>query len=141
MPKHSFPPTRLAWLILIVAGVGYGLIGIVFALPTSNARAWRLAAWGTSGVIYISHIVYERCWLSLPPLKTAFHVALGVAIGGFLLAVGANVHAAMVPVHAPYWRYRLALVLWPIITAMPAFLFALVAAWVLSRVSLNRLPP
>jgi hypothetical protein len=68
------------------------------------------------------------------------HVAMAVAIGAFLLAVGATVHAAMVSSHAPYWRFALALILWPIITAAPAFVVALVLALVLSRLSINRLP-
>src|SRR5437764_14885470 len=105
-----FVDTRLTWLILIVAGGCYGFVGIVFALPTANARVWRLAAWAVSAVIYVGHMVYERHWIRSRPLPSAVHVALGVAIGGFVLAVGANVHAAINPVHAPYWRYWLALV-------------------------------
>jgi len=124
--------SRLTWPILIVAGACYGLIGIVFALPTSNVRIWRLAAWAVSGVIYICHILYEQYSLRSRPLTTAVHVALGVAIGGFVLAVGANVHAMMIPSHAPFWRYRVALIAWPLITGVPAFLVALVAAYVLA---------
>src|SRR2546423_4232010 len=131
---------RLSWLSLIVAGACYGLVGIVFALPTSDTRVWRLAAWAISGVIYIGHIVYERYSLRSGLLTTAVHVALGVAVGGFVLAVVANGHAAMTPRHAAYWRYRLALVAWPIITAVPAFLVALLVAWLLSRGWLNRSP-
>ena len=129
---------RATWLILIVAGVSYGLIGILFALPTSNARAWRLAAWAVSGVVYISHIAYERYWSRSRPLITATHVALGVAIGGFVLAIGANIHAAMTPSHAPNWLYRVALVAWPIITAVPAFLVALLVAFVSTHIGTNR---
>ena len=129
--------TRLAWLILIIAGAAYGLIGITFALPTSNARVWRLAAWAVSGFIYVGHIAYERFSLRSRPLTTAVHVGLGVAIGGFVLAVGANVHAAITPSHAPIWRYHFALIAWPILTAVPAFLVALVAAYVLARVSMH----
>jgi len=131
--------TRHTWLISIVAGAGYGLIGIAFALPTSYARVWRLAAWVVSGIVYGGHIVYEQYVVRSRPLVAAVHIAVGVAIGGFLLAVGANVHAAMVPTHAPLWRYRVALVAWPIITAVPALLLALVTSYVLSRVRTNRL--
>ena len=132
--------SRLTWPILIVAGACYGLIGIIFALPTSNVRVWRLAAWAVSAVIYICHILYERYSLRSRPLTTAAHVALGVAIGGFVLAVGANVHAAMTPSHASSWRYGVALIVWPIITGVPAFLIAFVAAYVLARAWMNRLP-
>jgi len=34
----------------------------------------------------------------------------------------------MVPSHAPYWRHLLALVAWPVLTAVPAFVVALVTA-------------
>jgi transposase len=30
----------------------YALVGVVFALPASHVHAWRLAAWGVSGVAY-----------------------------------------------------------------------------------------
>src|SRR5256714_8710319 len=124
---------RLSWLSLIVAGACYGLVGIVFALPTSDTRVWRLAAWAISGVIYIGHIVYERYWLRSGLLTTAVHVALGVAVGGFVLAVGANVHAAMTPLHAAYWRYRLALGAWPIITAGASVLVVRLVALLVYR--------
>ena len=55
------------------------------------------------------------------------------ALGAFLLAAAATVHAATSASHAPYWLFLLALVLWPIITALPAFLVALVAGAVLAR--------
>src|SRR5207249_11455698 len=62
------------------------------------------------------------------PRITASHAALAVALGAFLLAVAATVHAVMVPSHAPYWRHLLALVAWPLLTGVPAFVVALVAA-------------
>ena len=58
---------------------------------------------------------------------------MAVALGAFLLAVNATMHAAMVPSHAPYRRYSLALVVWPIVTAVPAFLVALALAALLTR--------
>jgi hypothetical protein len=131
---------RLSWRgVVILAGASYGFIGIVFGLPSTHVRIWRLAAWAVSGVVYISHLAYERYWLGARPLTTATHVAMAVAIGAFLLAVGATVHAAMVSSHAPYWRFGLALILWPIITAAPAFVVALVQALVLSQLPINRL--
>ena len=38
----------------------YALVGIAFALPASRVRAWRLAAWAVSGVVYAVHLVFER---------------------------------------------------------------------------------
>jgi hypothetical protein len=106
----------------------YFVVGFVLALPSSHVRGWRLAAWIISGVVYAVHIGYEHFRLSSSAGATALHAAMAVALGAFLLAVGATVHAVMVASHAPYWRFLLALVLWPIITAVPAFLVALCIA-------------
>jgi hypothetical protein len=38
----------------------------------------------------------------------------------------------LTPIHAPYWRFLIALVVWPIITGVPALLVALVIAVVLA---------
>ncbi len=52
---------RHYWLRAVVAvGIGYALIGIVFTVPTTHIRAWRIAAWVVSGVGYAAHIAYER---------------------------------------------------------------------------------
>jgi len=124
----------LSWrTVALLAGISYGFVGIVFGLPSSNVRFWRLAAWVVSAIIYGSHILYERYRLGNRPLTTALHCAVAVALGGFLLAVAAIVHAAMVPVHAPYWRFAIALVAWPTITAVPAFLVALVLSFLVGR--------
>lgn len=96
---------------------------------------WRLAAWVASAVVAAAHIWYEQSRFRNRPLITALHVALAVGLGAFLLALMAMVHASMVLSHAPYWQYLLALVVWPIITAVPAFLVALVAATILGRFS------
>ena len=126
---------RNPWLVgVIVVGVLYGLIGIAFAYP-SNQRFWRLAAWAVSGVIYVSQIAYEQLRLRNPPVATSLHAAFAAALGGFFLAVGAMVHAATTPTHAPYWQYVIAFVAWPIITGVPAFLVALVLTFVLAQVS------
>ena len=123
---------RIPWFgCVIFAGVLYGAIGIVFALP-ANQHFWRLAAWGVSGVIFVSQIGYEQLWLRNSRVATAVHAALAAALGGFLLAVGATVHAALTPIHAPYWRFLIALVAWPVITGVPAFLVALVVTVVLA---------
>ena len=124
-------PNRIRWFgCVILVGALYGAIGIVFAWP-ANQRFWRLAAWGVSGVIFVSQIGYEQLWLRNSRVPTAVHAALAAALGGFLLAVGAMVHAALTPIHAPYRRFLIALVAWPIITGVPALLVALVVTVVL----------
>jgi hypothetical protein len=123
----------------ILAGVVYFVVGVVFALPSSHVRAWRLAAWVVSGAVYAAHIGYEHFRLNNSLRATALHASLAAAVGAFLLAVAATIHAVMVPSHAPYWRFLLALVVWPIITAVPAFLVALIATAVLDHLPTKRL--
>src|SRR5437763_16907895 len=77
----------------ILAGMAYALVGIVFALPTTHVRVWRIAAWVLSGVGYGVHIAYERLQLQNSTRSAALYVALGTALGTFGLAVGANIHA------------------------------------------------
>jgi len=125
---------RANWLwALILAGASYGFIGIAFAIPSSHAHAWRLAAWAVSGVIYILHIAYEQYWVGAARFRAAAHVAIGAAIGGFLIAAGALVHAVIFSAPVPLWRFGVALFAFPIITFVPALLVALVLAFVLSR--------
>ena len=119
---------------LILVGVAYFVVGIAFGSfagwSASNQMrvAWRLLAFLISGVAFAIHIGYEHFRLGNSPRITASHAALAVALGAFLLAVAATVHAVMVPAHAPYWRHLVALVAWPVLTAVPAFVVALVAA-------------
>jgi hypothetical protein len=126
---------RQAWVrAALLVGAAYFLIGRVFALPSDNVRVSRLAAWMLSGLAYAAHIWYEHFRLRNSPRLTALHVATAVAIGGFALAVAGMIHSlSTAPAIRPAWI--LALVLWPAITAVPAFLGALVAAAVLTRVS------
>jgi len=114
--------------------VGYGSAALDPSIPDRARFAWRLAAWVVSAVAFAAHIGYEHFRLRDSPRATALHAAAAVAVGAFLLAAAATVHAATVVSHAPYWRFLLALVLWPIITALPAFLVALVAGAVLAPI-------
>jgi hypothetical protein len=114
----------------------YALVGITFALPTSHARAWRLAAWIVSGVAYAIHVGYERCWLRNSSLSAALHVALAAALGALGLAMGAIVHSLSVTTTSRHQRLLLiALVAWPVITGVPAFLVGLGASGLLGRLS------
>ena len=118
---------------MVILGVMYAFVGIVFAMPASHVKAWRLAAWVVSAVGYGAHICYERFRLRNSPRLTALHVALAAALGAFGLAVGANIHSLSVgSTNEHRLLLLLALVLWPIITALPAFLVALIASWVLA---------
>jgi hypothetical protein len=136
MDESGFKP----WLrAVILVGVVYFVVGFVFSLPSNYVRWWRLAAWAVSGAVYAAHIGYEHFRLNNSSRATALHAAMAVAIGAFLLAVAATVHAVMVASHAPYWRFLLALVLWPIFTALPAFLVALAGGALLACLPTKRL--
>ena len=124
---------RQPWLrAALLLGLVYFLIGRVFAVPTQHVHAWRLVAWGISGGVYATHIWYEHFRLRNSPRLAAAHVALAVAIGAFALAIAGMLHSRSMALGIrPAWL--LALVLWPAITALPAFLGALVAGALLSR--------
>jgi len=119
---------------VLFAGLGYAFAGIVFAIPQTHSQFWRLAAWGLSGVILAWHVAYERFRQQNSPLTAAWHVAAGAAIGGFGLAIGANVHSMIVANPSPNLRMlRLSLAIWPVVLAIPSFLVALVLSAVLAR--------
>ncbi len=122
---------RLRWLrAVLLFGVGYLVVGITFsALPAASHQmrvAWRLAAWVISAAAFAAHIGYEHVRLRSSPGTTALHASLAVALGAFALAVAANVHAQAAASHQ--LSHTLALVLWPVVTALPAFVVALAAA-------------
>src|SRR5712691_11594916 len=109
-------PSRQPWFgTVILIGVLYCVIGIVFALPSNQVRMWRLAAWVISAAVYAAHIGYEHFTLRNASRSTALHVAVAVGIGGFALAVAATVHSLFVPPNYQRWRFVLALVVWPVI--------------------------
>jgi len=130
--------SRKAWLLAaLLVGVVYFIIGRLFALPENNVRVWRLAAWVVSGGAYAAHIGYEHFKLRNTTRLTALHVALAVAIGAIALAVAGMIHSLTTSsAIRPAWL--LALVIWPAVTAVPAFLGALVAGAVLASLSRSR---
>ena len=119
---------------LIVVGALYAVTGIVFAWPESHVRMWRFAAWLVSAVAYATHIAYEHFRMRSTPGRTARHVALAVALGAFGLALSATIQSLLVASTGQQRRHlRLALVICPIITGLPAVLVALAASEVLTR--------
>jgi hypothetical protein len=123
----------------ILAGLAYAVVGIVFAWPDTHVRGWRLAAWVVSAAVYAAHIAYERFMLRSAPRRAALHVALGVGLGAFGLAVGALVHSRSVVSTDRHQRLlRIALVVWPLMTAIPGFVVAWGISAVLSRALRHR---
>ena len=116
------------WLrTAILFGLGYFLVGRLFAVPGPHGQTWRFAAWVVSFFIYTTHFRYERARSSSPPRMVALHVATAVAIGAFGLAVAGMMRSVTTQGSLkPTWL--LALVLFPAVTAVPAFLVALIAA-------------
>jgi len=124
------PRRRASFRAVLLLGVV--VIGRFFPQPTDNLRAWRLAAWIVSGGVYAAHIWYEHFRLRSSPRMTALRVAEAVAIGGFALAVAGMIRSlSATSAIRPAWL--LALVIWPAVTAVPAFLGALVSAAILRR--------
>jgi hypothetical protein len=122
------------WVVFLVAAL-YLVSGLVSASLSRNAgsgqarEACRLAAWVISAVAFAAHIWYEHVGLRTTPRTTAFHVALAVGLAGFGLAVSASLHG-----HATNHPFpATALLIWPVMTALPAFIVALVVVVVLSR--------
>jgi len=131
---------RRSWVrAMMLVAVTYVVIGIGFAALAKSAdagqvRLWRLAAWLASAAVGAAHIMYEHYRLRESPRPVALHAAGAVGLGAFGLALAANVHwlvAGTPGQHAPL----LALPMWPVVTALPAFLGALVVTAVLARFS------
>lgn len=120
---------RRQWIgLAVLVGVTYAVVGVAFAWPTTHVRAWRLAAWLVSAAVFAGHLALERFGLRSRPLPAATHVALAVALGAFGLALGAVVHSLLAGSSADHRRLVLiALVAWPVITAVPAFFVAIIA--------------
>ncbi len=122
---------------MILVAVAYAVIGIGFGTLASLAdahhvRLWRLAAWVASGVVAVAQIAYEHFRLGSSPRSTAWHAAGAVALGAFGLGLAANIHWLVASAHGQR-SPLIALVAWPVITAVPAFLAALILAAVLAH--------
>jgi hypothetical protein len=79
-------------------------------------------------------LIHRR--LRSAPAGTALHASLAASLGAFGLAVAANVHGLWVT-SGNRRPLVLALVAWPALTAVPAFVVALVAAAALARIRRN----
>ena len=84
---------------------------------------WRLAAWVISGVVLAVSVAYERRIQRRPLARAALDCALAVALGGFGLALAATINKSMTS--AFDHRYAVALVVWPLVTGVPALVAAL----------------
>lgn len=111
---------------MILFGVVYLVVGVAFPNPSAANKAqfmWRLGAWLICLVAFAIHIGLEHFRFRNSAKRTGLHVALSVALGAFGLAAAANIHALRVGT-GNQRLLALALVIWPIITGVPAFIVA-----------------
>jgi len=146
LDAHVKKPHEQKWLrIILIIGAIYFLDGFVFGLFAGWSKShttviiWRLVAWLTSAVLFTGHIWYEHYRFSCSPRKTALHTSSAAAVGIFGLAVAANIHAQFVS-SANQILLALSLVIWPILTAVPAFIVAFVITSVLQHYHKKVLP-
>ncbi|MEO8452688.1 MAG: hypothetical protein ABI647_23045 [Gemmatimonadota bacterium] len=119
-------------LLYLVVGVGFG--ALAGRAGSSEVRvAWRWAAWVVSGIAFEAHIRYEQVRLGSTPRVTALHVASAAGLGAFGLGALANVHAQAVSPERHSLMLALSLVIWPLMTMVPAFVVALVVATLFAR--------
>jgi hypothetical protein len=127
---------HMRWVgAVLLVGILYLAAGLVFGALARSAGsnqvrdAWRLAAWAISAAAFAAHIVYEQVRLRSSSRTTALHASLAAGLGAFGLAVAARLHAQATQHHFP----AIAIAIWPVMTALPAFVVALAAAAVLTR--------
>ena len=116
----------------ILVALVYPVVGIAFAALGNPAAheariAWRLAAWLVSAAAFAAHLWHEHSRLRSSPSRAAFHAALAVALGAFVLAVWVNVHGHWSGSSHQSPLAPLALVVFPVVTGVPAFVVALAA--------------
>jgi hypothetical protein len=125
---------RRQWLgAAILVGATYLAVaitsGALAGVAASNQMRfiWRLSAFIISAVVFAAHIGYEHFRLRNTARRTAGHTSVAVAFGAFALALVANIHdLGLASGYRP--RMLIALVAWPLLTAVPAFVVALVVA-------------
>jgi hypothetical protein len=125
---------RQRWLsTVILVGLLYLAVGITSATLAGAAASdqmrffWRLSAFVISALVFAAHIAYEHFRLRNTTRPTAWHASVAVAFGAFALALAANIHdLGSASGYRP--RMLIALVAWPLLTAVPAFIVALVVA-------------
>jgi hypothetical protein len=125
---------RQRWLsTVILVGALYLAVGIASAALAGAAASnqmrsfWRLSAFVISAVVFAAHIAHEHVRLRNTARPTAWHASAAVAIGAFALALVANIHdLGSASGYRP--RMLIALVAWPLLTAVPAFIVALMVA-------------
>ena len=134
---------KYPWLRAVTLfGMVYLVVGVAFPNPSARNETqfmWRLAAWLTCAVAFAIQIGVEHFRLRNSPRGTALHASGAVALGAFALAAAANIHA-LTSGTGNQRLLALALVIWPVMAGVPAFVVALFVAAGLARVRPNYRP-
>ena len=124
--------------MVLLFAIVYPVVGITFgALPAASSElrvTWRLAAWLLSAAAFASHLWYEHFHLRNSPRRAALHTSMAVALGAFALAVWVIVHAHLVAASHQSPLAPLALLVFPVVTGVPAFVVALIVGALLTRI-------
>ena len=117
--------TRITMLIaaIVYIVIGLGTAALANATTGSARSAWRLGAWGLSFAIFLAQIAYGRLRRNEPARVTARDAAIAVALAAFVLALLGPVRSHWNA--ADFHRATLlSVVVWPILTGIPAYLVA-----------------
>jgi hypothetical protein len=134
-PRRWLPAALAAMVIYPAIGIGFAFLDS--ASVPAGVRFWRLAAWVVSALVFGAHLVHELRRPTTNPLQTASHVSIGVALGAFVLAVWVLAHGHMTSrPQSPL--APLALVLFPLVTALPALVVAFVTAGLVGKMRRTR---
>ena len=120
--------SRQRWLSTVIrVGVLYLAVGLASAALAGAAASnqmrllWRLSAFVISAVVFAAHIAHEHFRLRNTARPMAWHASVAVAFGAFALALVANIHdLGSASGYRP--RMLIALVAWPLLTAVPALI-------------------
>src|SRR5207249_1395705 len=124
--EHWFRTTIVIGLLYAIVGVALGAFA-GWSASHQMVVAWRLAAWVISAITFGAHIWFERIRFRNSAFTTAMRASLAAALGAFGLAVAANGHRLWAG--SNHGRaLNLALILWPVLVVIPAFVFAFMAA-------------
>jgi hypothetical protein len=119
-------------VVVLLIGAFYATVGVVFAKFAPDLL-WRRLAWLVSAMAFAAHIAYEHFVFCYSPRTLARHVGAAAALGAFGLAAAANLRGWSVAA-ANHRALGIALVAWPILVGVPAFIGAMIAALVARRV-------
>ena len=125
---------KRSWILFsLLTGATYTFIGLSFTVfggwsgSNRGIVAWRIASFVASLIVFATHIGFEHFTLANRPVAVALHAATGVGLGAFGTAVAANIHAIGVA-DANHRNLAISLVVWPLMTGIPAFMVALIGA-------------